>query len=326
MNVSALVRLSPHLIKAVRSIREGKPMAMSFDIADFCTLACPYCYWLTSTQHQQLRLDEVVGITREAVVGGIIHATWIGGEPTLRPDVLMAVTPLVPINWVVTNGMFAKKGLAGKGWEIWDVEDLPKNTWVIISLDGVSEAHDSSRNHPGLYAEIVNRFFDTQRSRRTLTTTTLHRGNVNQPELLLKEWQHSKVLGMTFEFATPIGRRPNPQWDIIGDDRNRAIDRLLALKRRYGNFMRNSEFGLNMQRPENLLAWVGAKNCPTARLSVSFDSLGRLKTPCVLGSNRGNPKGQKPVCTACGCHVPAIFEGVRRGDLETLRAAFWFLT
>lgn len=323
MNIGATLRTLPHLVSALRGIRQGKPVAMSFDIADYCTLKCPYCYWLESTQHQQLQRDEIVSITRQAVSDGIIHATWVGGEPALRPDVLEAVTAQVPLNWIVTNGMAVKP--MAKGYEKFDIaRDLPK-TWVIVSLDGLGEAHDTSRAHSGLYEEILSRFYRTHRSHRTMTTTTLHQGNKNQPRLLLEAWRRSGILGMTFEFATPIGRLPNPERDLVGKDRDHVIDELLQLRLLYGSFMKNSSFGLEMQRSENLKTWVGPTRCPTTRLSVSFDSLGRRKTPCILGSSPLNNKGKVPACEACGCHVPTIFEGMRRLDWQTLQSAFWFL-
>jgi len=197
--------------------------------------------------------------------------------------------------------------------------------WVILSLDGVGEYHDRSRAHSGLYEELAARFYKTHRSKRTLTTTTLHTGNADQSAKLLEQWRDADILGMTFEFATPIGRAANPQLDLIGDARNKVIDDLIRLKKKYGGFMKNSVWGFEMQRPENLASWVGEKNCPTAKFSISFDSLGRRKRPCVLGSNAENPLGKKPNCSACGCHVPTVLEGVRRLDRQTLQSAFWFL-
>ena len=326
MNLRAIVTSTPHLIKAVKTMRDGKPIAMSFDIADFCNLACPYCYWLENTEGKQLKLDQIVKITREAVDRGIIHATWVGGEPTLRPDVLEAVTKIVPLNWVVTNGSRVSKKMAGSEYKNWDIEDLPSNAWPILSLDGVGNKHDASRNKAGLYDELVSRFFKTHRSHKTMTTTTLHQGNADQPAYLLEEWKNSGIVGMTFEFATPIGRKANPQLDIIGDDRNRAIDELIRLKKRYGSFLRNATTGLEMQRPENLASWVGPAKCPIVRSTLSFDSQGRAKSPCILGSNPANKTGKKPNCSACGCHVPTIIEGIKKFDIQTLQSVFWFLS
>lgn len=323
MNIGMTIRMLPQLVWVIRGIRQGKPIAMSFDIADYCTLKCPYCYWLESTQHQQLQRVEIVAITRRAVSDGIVHATWIGGEPALRPDVLEAATAIVPLNWIVTNGMAVRP--MAKGYEQFDLAHDLTNTWLIVSLDGVGDVHDRSRNHQGLYAEIVGRFYRTHRSRVTLTTTTLHQGNKDQPALLLDAWRKSGILGMTFEFVTPVGRAPDPKWDLVGTDRDLVIDQLLALKRRYGSFMKNSVFGLEMQRSENLRTWVGPTRCSTAQLSISFDSLGRRKSPCVLGSSPVNAAGKRPNCGACGCHVPTIFEGIKRLDWQTLQSAFWFL-
>jgi hypothetical protein len=325
VNIGLTVRVLPHLVNALVRVQRGQPIAMSFDIADYCTLKCPYCYWLESTRHKQLERDAIVAITRSSRALGVIHATWVGGEPALRPDVLEAVVPLVPLNWVVTNGMRVRPMV--KGYDRFDLAtDLGPSTWIIVSLDGVGPAHDRSRNHPGLYQEIVNRFYRTARSPRTLITTTLHPGNRDQPKALLEAWRRSGVLGMTFEFATAIGRPACPGLDLVADTRDCVIDELVALKRRYGSFMKNSLLGLEMQRARNLAAWTGPDRCPTTAFSLSYDSLGRRKSPCVLGSSPLNPHGKRPDCNACGCHVPTLFDGMRRLDWQTLQAAFWFLS
>src|SRR3972149_6005560 len=129
---------------------------------------------------------------------------------------------------------WSKRVWLGGGYENWDVEDLPRNMWVILSLDGVGEYHDRSRAHSGLYEELAARFYKTHRSKRTLTTTTLHTGNADQSAKLLEQWRDADILGMTFEFATPIGRAANPQLDLIGDARNKVIDDLIRLKKKYG--------------------------------------------------------------------------------------------
>ncbi len=326
MRIMNAVRLTPAVIRALVDLHRGRPIAMSCDLADFCTLKCPYCYWLASTSHQQLQLDQwVLAVDKQLASYHLIAGIGVGGEPTMRPDILMAIAVKFPIFWVVTNGMRVKMSMAGPEFNAWDVEDLPPNTGIILSLDDIREGHDRSRNHEGLYHEIWERFYQTHRSSRVLTSTTLHQGNKDAPQRLLKKWRHSGIRGMTFEFATPVGRLADPRFDLVGEDRNRVIDELLRLRRLYGGFMKNSPWGLEMQRPENLPAWVGEANCPTASLSIALDSLGRPKTPCVLGSNQANPKGMKPDCNACGCHVPTMFAGMKRLDSETWKSVLWSL-
>lgn len=307
------VRFIPHI---VYSVIAKKKFAMNLDITDFCNLKCPYCYWWESRRGQELELEKIVALAKMYRKMGVIHVTWVGGEPMLRPDVLREVTKIFPINWIVTNGT-----------NIYKAKDpsfnplLLPNTWLIVSLDGVGEAHDRSRAKPGLYESIKSYYWDKQ----VLTTTTLHQGNKHEPAKLLAEWSMSKILGMTFEFATPIGRAANPKWDLIGNERDAVIDELMQLKKQYGRFMANSVYGLTMQQSDNLRPWVGEAHCPTARYSVSVDAQGNVKRPCVLGSSSDNPKGKLPNCAACGCHVPTYLAGFRQLDLQSIDAVFWFL-
>ena len=89
--------------------------------------------------------------------------------------------------------------------------------------------------------------------------------------------------------------------------------------------MANSIFGFTMQKSKNLKPWVGERHCPTANYSISFDAQGNIKRPCVLGSSQNNPKGKRPNCSACGCHVPTILMGLKHFDVQAIDSAFWFL-
>ncbi len=298
------------------ALYRGKKISLSFDISDFCNLKCPYCYWWESRKGEELPVDRILEIAKMYRRMGVIHATWVGGEPMLRPDVLKQVTAIFPINWIVTNGTdTGSKILPG-----FDPFSLP-NTQIIVSLDGVGEAHDKSRNKPGLYAQICERYWD----KPILTTTTLHQGNKQEPGKLLAEWSKSKIIGMTFEFATPIGRNVNRKWDLVGTDRDEVIDELIRLKKQYGRFMANSIYGLLMQKSNQLKTWTGPAHCPTPKYSVSVDAQGNIKWPCVLGSSPENPLGKWPSCAVCGCHVPTVYAGFKRLDWQTIEAAFWFL-
>ena len=310
------VEVLRYLPQVFYNLYSGRPLALSFDISDFCNLHCPYCYWWESRKGEEIPLPKIVEIAKHYRRRGVLHATWIGGEPTLRPDVLRAVTSIFPINWVVTNGV----DLVSHSHPTFDLFRLP-NTWIMLSLDGVGEVHDKSRGQSGLYEKIKARFWD----RPILTTTVLHRGNLNQPARLLREWSQSKILGMTFEFATPIGRAADLRVDLVGEARDAVIDELINLKKQYGRFLANSVFGLNMSRSANLVKWSGPNRCPTAKYSVSIDAQGQIKKPCVLGSSPSNPKGKLPNCNACGCHVPTILAGIKRFDFQTLESVFWFL-
>lgn len=256
-----------HLPSVFLLMYRGKKFAMSFDISDFCNLKCPYCYWWESRKGEELPIEKIVNIAKMYRKMGIIHATWVGGEPMLRPDVLREVTKIFPINWIVTNGtnIYKAKDASFDPFEL-------TNTWIIVSLDGVGEAHDRSRNKPGLYESIKQLYWD----KPILTTTTLHQGNKEEPAKLLAQWSKSKILGMTFEFATPVGSPDNAMWDLVGEERDHVVDGLIMLKKKYGRLMVNSVYGLTMQKSKNLASWVGEQHCPTAKYSISFDAQGNI--------------------------------------------------
>ena len=137
-----------NFFKAYKRLKKSKPFALSFDITSRCNLHCQYCYWWKNRVNKELSLNQIVKIASSYRKQGFVQANWIGGEPTLRPDVLRAVTSIFPVNWIVTNGIPVSS---------FDPFTL-KNTWIVLSLDGVGEIHDKSRGKDQLYETIKKRF------------------------------------------------------------------------------------------------------------------------------------------------------------------------
>lgn len=281
------------LTKAFTRFALQKPLGASIDLTDKCNLHCPMCYWWTHKPKRELSDEEMVRLAKKLRKDGIIHCTWVGGEPLLRTKLLEKLVGFFPANWVVTNGTFPLPKL--------------KNTFFVVSLDGTQKIHDQIRQK-GLYQKIKEKI--NHRS-DTITNTTLFAVNKDEPEKLLAEWCGTKIKGMTFNFATPM-KGTNESLYLTEKERNQVIDNLSELKREYKDFMLVSRNLLEGLRPENVKKWY--RNCPTRRFSISFSSEGKRKLPCVLGS--------KAICSSCGCHVPIVLESLKKLDLETIKILY----
>lgn len=251
------------------------------------------CYWQTHKSEKELLDQEMIDLVKKVKDSGIFHCTWVGGEPLLRTKLLRRLISIFPLNWVVTNGTLL----------------LPKfkNTFFIVSLDGTEKIHDKIRKK-GLYQQIKKNISNRH---DVITNTTIFSFNKNEPEKLLQEWYKTKIRGMIFNFATPI-RGLDKNIYLSDKERNRVINKLLKLKRKYKDFMFVSPAWLENLRQENVKKWY--RNCLVRKYVYCFASDGKRKLPCVLG--------EKAICFSCGCHVPTILDSLKNFDPETIKVLY----
>jgi Fe-coproporphyrin III synthase len=108
----------------------------SVDVINVCNLHCTHCYWWLNRKNedQDLSADEWKQIIRRTFKKQkIFVVTLVGGEPTMRPDVIEVFCKEMPKRvCVVSNGTYPLKRF-----------DNLYFYW--ISLDGTENIHDQIR-------------------------------------------------------------------------------------------------------------------------------------------------------------------------------------
>lgn len=260
------------------------PVAISIDVTNKCNLRCKHCYFFQQGHKNELGDEELLGriskIKKENP--SIIHASWVGGEPLLRKEIVEQGMTIFPFNMVVTNGSI----------------ELPKwNSCVFnISVDGTKEYYEQIRG--------VNTYDKLKRNAdrddiHVNIACVLNKKNRHCIESLLEEWKNTKIQGVNFDFYTPIRGIEEDLW-LDWNERDAIIDKLLVLKKRYGNFILNSRSILKLMRSENSKKITS--NCVLPKAVICLDPMGDRKLPCVIGS--------KADCAKCGCVVPFQIESV----------------
>src|SRR3989338_6522624 len=250
---------------------------------------------------------------------GVVFIIAVGGETTLYRDRLQAIADECRKRW--TWFWMVSNLLPNPADPDFDPFSAFDNGYVIASVDGVEKHHDDSRKRKGLYDVVESRLFAAAGAGRTiLTTTTVHVGNLDQIEPILSRFKGHGILS-TLEFATPINEAANLMFHVVGERREAAIDRIFALKMKWGWQLNVSPLMLELMRTRNVRRWGGPKNCPSVRYAISVTTEGVRKSPCVLAGGAE----LVPSCSNCGCHVPTLFLGALRFDILTLITAFWFL-
>ncbi|HXG05836.1 MAG TPA: radical SAM protein, partial [Nitrososphaera sp.] len=119
-------------ISAYRLFKIKQPIYGSVDVNNICNLHCTHCYWwLNRKEGRDLSAEEWRKIIKETFnKKHIFITTLVGGEPTLRPEIIEVFCKEMPNRvCVVTNATFPLKRYDGLYFY-----------WV--SMDGTEKVHD----------------------------------------------------------------------------------------------------------------------------------------------------------------------------------------
>lgn len=272
-----------HLIPQLLFLTYGYPKGsfVSIDVTDQCNLRCQHCYFFEQEQEGLLdaegwekRIGELKKKSR------FLHsATWVGGEPLLRKNIIEKNKKYFMHNLVVTNGTVP----------------LPNwpDVYFHVSIDGNEAAHEKMRRQKGLYQQMKKNV-----SRKELDVTgamCITTLNMETIEEVLEDWSTTTHLkGMMFDFYTPIEGLDDKLW-MGWEKRDAIIQKLILLKKeKYGNFIAMEEGVLRWMLSEN--SKKVTDHCLFATKGHSLTTTGAIKEKCMLG-----PKAD---CDRCGCVVP----------------------
>ena len=282
-----------------------QPMYGSVDVNNVCNLHCTHCYWwLNRKEEQYMSVEDWRRIIRDVFnKQHIFVTTLVGGEPTLRQDILEVFCELMPQRvCVVTNGTFPLKRYDGLYFY-----------WV--SLDGTEKVHDNIRGK-GSYSKTKENIMEyisgpPRRGKPAYKdiwlTMTINSVNHHTVEELTEEWRGT-VNKIGFQFHTPFVKG-DPLTFPFGEERNRVVDKIIELKKKYPDYVINSVKQISLMKGN----WGGTGTTPVQCPSwaiLSLDHMGRTKQPCCIGS--ADSKSLKPLCEDCGlgCYSILVAQGI----------------
>jgi MoaA/NifB/PqqE/SkfB family radical SAM enzyme len=292
---------------AYRLFKTKQPMYGSVDVNNVCNLHCTHCYWWLNRkeEEQDMSVEDWRRIIREKFnKQHILLTTLVGGEPTLRPDIIEVFCKEMPRRvCVVTNATFPLRRYEGLYFY-----------WV--SLDGTEKVHDSIRGK-GAYNKtkknILDYIADPDRNGRPAwrdiwISMTINSLNYATVEDLIEEWR-SNINKIGLQFHTPFVKG-DPLMLPFGELRTNVVDKLIEMKKKYPDFIINPVKQLSLMKGN----WGGIGttpvHCPSWAI-LSLDHMGRVKQPCCIGS--ADTKGLKPICEECGlgCYSILVAQGIR---------------
>ena len=213
------------------------------NITNRCTLRCQHCFIYRQGNPNDPRneMDTPTMIKKLSELQkrhGIQTMLWMGGEPLLRPDVLLEGTKLFSRNTVTTNGTR-------------DLMDLPYCTYV-VSIDGPPELNDSIRGE-GTFQKVMDTLSRVPEhfEPRVMCQCVVTKQNEDSLEDLVKHLEPTRAEGMTFSFYVPP-RNDNSEftWGSL-ERRDKAVYEVMRLKEAYPQFVWNKRRSLELMLSEN---------------------------------------------------------------------------
>lgn len=286
---------------AYRIFHSKSPFYASIDVNNICNLHCTHCYWWLNRKENEheLTTEEWRKIIRDVIKkNGIYFVVLVGGEPTLRPDIIQLFCDELPRRVsVVTNATFPLMRF-----------DNLYYYWV--SIDGTEESHDKIRGK-GTYAKTRTNVLDyisgPYRSGKPASndiwiSVTVNSLNYHTIEALTEEWR-GKINKIAYQFYTPF-MKDDPLWLRYGEERDKVVNTMIYLKKKYPSFVINTVKQLVLMKRN----WGGIGttpiNCPSW-IILPLDHMGRIKKPCCIGSAQRD--ASKPICENCGLACYSVF-------------------
>lgn len=146
-------------LETKRAVFKQKYFA-EIDVTDNCNLRCRHCYHFhgkTDFKTQELPIGEWEKRFSDLHKSGVRAVLLVGGEPALRPDVLMLADKTFPIVYVITNGTIK-------------VPDEFRHR-LFVSVDGSPTTNDAIRGKNS-FSRLMENYSGDKRAIINMTLTS----------------------------------------------------------------------------------------------------------------------------------------------------------
>ena len=132
-----------------RLSKNPKPLCFSLMVTAKCNCNCDFCFWKHKKENDEMSLEEIQRLIKEAGEIGYMDSILWGGEPLLRQD----FTEICKASH--DAGLYTK--IATNGWFLQENPGFAQYTDLsFISLDAIGKAHDDIRHMPGICDRVMN--------------------------------------------------------------------------------------------------------------------------------------------------------------------------
>lgn len=294
------------VVRAWGRILSGRYPSLSIEITRECPLRCPGCYayepeHLGSVGELRSLADHksqelIDGVLRLVDEHRPLHLSIVGGEPLVRFRELNVLLPILSKKGIGVQVVTSAVRQIPPEWN--SIEGL----YLSVSIDGLQPDHDVRRK-PATYKRILENI-KGHKITVHCTITGQMAGREGYFDEFLSFWcKQNEVKRIWFSLFTPqIGASGDEI--LSADDRNRVLDEILVLRKRYPKLDMPKSVVEGFRNPPGSPA-----ECIFSRTTVNYtaDLKSRI-SPCQFGGN--------PDCSQCGCYASAGLKAV--GDHRLL--------
>lgn len=244
------------------------------DITDNCNLRCRHCYHFKKNLAQtELPLDVWEKRFEDIYKKGIRFIMLVGGEPTLRLDIIELAHKTFPFVSVFTNGQIK-------------IPEKFNRLLLFLSLDGDREKNDAIRGN-GTFEKLFKNY---SKDKRAIINITLLGNNYTELEKVVRLAKQHSLRGVSCNLYTSTNTSHSDPSFINEKERNAIITELRRVKKLYP-----WDFLLT----ESMIDWYAKANhsgyCFWGDEALHFDSSWKNRRCFFI----------KTDCAHCGCFAGA---------------------
>jgi len=271
---------------------EGQYPYALVNVTNVCNLDCRHCFVFRADNPQSPRnkMNDVTMLHQLEILRdkhGIHSMLFMGGEPMIRKDLVLKAIKLFPESAVVTNGTYGIPSIPGH--------------LVTVSLDGPADLNDLIRGK-GVFAKVKEAVFarDVSDGTTVMLQMAVTRENAPGLEKFLEEVAEWPIDGVAFSFYIPVKNdETGLGWKDL-KERDKVLDRAIALKRKYPHVIKSHTATLEMMKSDRAIEWTGehGEKCILRRdtLPLYMGDGGQFEKPfCCYGNDVD--------CTRCGAYA-----------------------
>ena len=282
----------PVLLAEPTNFGEGQYPYALVNVTNVCNLDCRHCFVFRADNPQSPRnkMNDVTMLHQLEILRdkhGIHSMLFMGGEPMIRKDLVLKAIKLFPESAVVTNGTYGIPSIPGH--------------LVTVSLDGPADLNDLIRGK-GVFAKVKEAVFarDVSDGTTVMLQMAVTRENAPGLEKFLEEVAEWPIDGVAFSFYIPVKNdETGLGWKDL-KERDKVLDRAIALKRKYPHVIKSHTATLEMMKSDRAIEWTGehGEKCILRRdtLHLYMGDGGQFEKPfCYYGNDVD--------CTRCGAYA-----------------------
>ncbi len=276
------------------------------NVTNVCNLDCRHCFVFRADNPNAPRdkMNDATMLHQLAELRdkhGIRSMLFMGGEPMIRKDLVLQAVQLFPESAIVTNGTYGIPSVPGH--------------LVTVSLDGPAELNDPIRGD-GVFAKVREAVFarDPADGTTVMLQMAVTRENAPGLEDFMAEVADWPIAGVAFSFYVPVkDDSTGLAWPDL-KERDKVLDRVIALKRQYPHMIKSNIPTLEMMKSDVAIQSTGenGEHCILRRdtLPLYMGEGGQFEKPfCCYGNDVD--------CSRCGAYAVfnrAYLAAQGRGD------------